>query len=134
MSSHSQPNGEHEHVKMLREMKAHFGLLFDKSPDGIYIYIDDVHKMCNERMAKLHGTTIDEWERCESIVDTYVQPDDRNVVVNHYLQTIQGFGSPVRFQYRARRQNGSTFKVELDMIPITWAGNAVALHFVREAK
>ena len=132
MAHSSQP--EHEHVKVLREIAAQFGPLFERCPDGIYVYIDDVHKICNEKLAKLHGTTVDAWERCESIVDTYVQPEDRNVVVNHYTQTIQGLGSPVRFQYRAKRQNGSVFTVETDMIPITWGGNSIALHFVREVK
>jgi PAS domain S-box-containing protein len=134
MSDHAQSNGEHEHVKILRDIQVQFGPLFDRCPDGIYIYIDDVHKICNEKLAKMHGTTVEEWKRCESIVDTYAVPEDRSVIVDHYTQTIQDLGSPVRFQYRAKRQNGSVFTVEIDMIPITWGGNSIALHFVREVK
>jgi PAS domain S-box-containing protein len=134
MTTQSQHEPEHEHVKILREIMAQFGTLFDRCPDGIYVYIDDVHKTCNEKLAKMHGTTVDEWQRCESIVDTYAEPEDRAVIVNHYMQTVQGLGSPVRFQYRARRQDGSVFMAELDMVPFTWGGNSVALHFVREVK
>jgi len=40
-----------EHEQILREMADHFAPLFDRSPFGVYLYVDDVHKICNEQNA-----------------------------------------------------------------------------------
>ena len=44
------------------EMEEQLRPLFDRSPVGVYLYVTDVHKICNERMAQMHGMTVEEWE------------------------------------------------------------------------
>jgi hypothetical protein len=57
----SQKHQDQEHEQILREMEEQFGPLFDSSPVGVYLYVNDVHKICNERMAQMHGMTVEEW-------------------------------------------------------------------------
>ena len=48
------PEEERElHERWISELEVAWAPLFEAGLDGLYIYIDDVHKTCNEQMAKL---------------------------------------------------------------------------------
>lgn len=125
---------EHEHVKILKEIAEQFQPLFQKSPDGIYIYIDEVHKICSERFAKMFGLTVAEWEAMEGFVNKHIAEADQALVVSSYQEHIHQRLTPIRFSVKALRKDGSSFKAEVDMSPFPWRGEMLALHFVREVK
>jgi PAS domain S-box-containing protein len=125
---------EHEHVKILKELSEQFQPLFKDSPDGIYLYIDEVHKICSERFARMFGLTVAEWEAMEGFVNKHAAEADQATIVNTYQQHIHGKLTPARFRVKALRKDGSSFNAEIDMIPLPWRGEMVALHFVREVK
>ncbi len=127
-------DGEHEHVKILRELSEQFQPLFEKSPDGIYLYIDEVHKICNERFASMFGLTVPEWEAMEGFVNKHAAPEDQEMIVEAYNKHIHRSLTPIRFQAKAIRKNGTRFKAEFDMIPFPWRGEMIAFHFVSEIK
>lgn len=126
--------GEHEHAKILRELSEQFQPLFEKSPDGIYLYIDEVHKICNERLARMFGLTVSEWEAMEGFVNKHMAPEDQDMIINNYFEHIHQTLTPVRFQFKGIRKDGSSFKGEADMIPFPWRGEMVGFHFFRELK
>jgi PAS domain S-box-containing protein len=125
---------EHEHVKILRELGEQMQPMFDKSPEGIYLYIDEVHKICNQRFARMFGLTVDEWEKMEGFVNSHAAESDQEMIVRNYQKHIQGDMTPVRFRFKGVRKDRSTFNCELDMIPFPWRGEMLALHFAREVK
>lgn len=125
---------EHEHVMILKELTKQFQPLFQNSPEGIYLYIDEVHKICSERFAKMFGLTVKEWEAMEGFVNKHVDEKDVEMFVNNYHQHIHQTLAPVRFHFMAVRKDGSKFKAETDMIPFPWGGEMLAFHFVREVK
>jgi hypothetical protein len=53
MAANQHQNQEHEQI--LQEMLQQFQPFFDKSPSGVNLYLDDVHKVCNDKMAQLFG-------------------------------------------------------------------------------
>jgi PAS domain-containing protein len=124
---------EHEHVAILRELGEQFKPLFDRSPDGIYLYIDEVHKICSKRFANMFGLTVDEWQKMQGFVNTHAEPADQETIVSNYQRHIGQELTPVRFRIKAIRKDRSTFNCEIDMIPFPWRGEMLALHFVREA-
>ncbi len=125
---------EHEHVKILNELGAQFKPMFEKSPEGIYLYIDEVHKICNVRFAGMLGLTVAEWEKMEGFVNKHVAAADQATLIEAYQRHIHGELTPTRLQVKAVRKDGSTFNVEIDMIPFPWRGEMLALHFCREIK
>jgi len=104
------------------------------SPDGVYLYLDDKHKVCNRRMADLFGMTVEEWNKTPGFLDDFVAPEDRDLVAMNYQKHIAGLTRPVTFRFKARRKNGESFLAETDMIPMSWKGYLIAYHFVREVK
>ena len=130
MSRKNQQAEEHEQI--LREMADQFGPLFDSSPVGVYLYVDDHHKICNERMARIHGMTVKEWQNTPTFLNDFIVPEDREMYAKNYHQYVAGLRHPATFRFRGLRKDGSTFAAETDMIPLCWRGHAVAYHFVRE--
>ena len=121
-----------EHQQILREMADHFGPVFDRSPFGVYLYVDDVHKICNERMARMHGMTVEEWQNKPTFLNDFIVPEDWEMYAKNYHHHVAELRHPVTFSFRGLHKDGSTFAAETDMIPLCWHGHPVAYHFVRE--
>jgi len=123
-----------KHEQFLREMLEQFSPVFEKSPDGVYLYLDDRHKICNERLATMFGLTVKEWSAIPDFLAGFVVEKDQEMVARNYRQHVSALTRPVTFRFDARRKDGSTFIAETEMIPISWRGHPVAYHFVREVK
>jgi PAS domain S-box-containing protein len=128
------PKPQHDelHEQILHEIADHFGPLFDHSPVGVYVYVDDHNKICNEHMARLHGMTVEEWQDTPTFLNDFIVEEDREMYARNYRQHVAGLQHPVTFRFRGLRKDGSSFAAETDMIPICWRGHPVAYHFVRE--
>jgi PAS domain S-box-containing protein len=121
-----------EHERIINELLEQFNPVFLHSPDGVYLYLDDNHKICNKRMAELFGLTVEEWSKVPSFLDGFVAPEDREMIASNYQKHITTLTRPVTFRFHGVRKNGEKFLAETEMIPISWNGYAVAYHFVRE--
>jgi PAS domain S-box-containing protein len=120
-----------EHEQILAEMLQQFGPVFEQSPDGVYLYLDDVHKVCNDRLASMFGLTRQEWASVPNFLGDFVEEDDQELVARNYQDHVAALTHPTQFRFRAKRKDGSTFLAETDMIPISWRGYPIAYHFVR---
>lgn len=123
-----------EHEKVLNELLEQFTPVFLHSPDGVYLYLDDNHKICNKRMADMFGMTVEEWSKLPNFLEGFVAPQDREMVASNYQKHVGALTRPVTFRFNAIRKNGETFTAETEMIPISWNGHPIAYHFVREIK
>lgn len=120
------------HEDSFRRLAQQLRPVFENSPDGVYIWLDDNNKFCNERLASMFGYSVSEWCATGPFLDSFVDENDQHIYGSNYQRSIAPLASPVSFRFRARRKDGSTFSAETDMIPISWDDHAVAYHFVRE--
>ena len=125
---------DREHSKIMKELAEQFRPVLESSPVGVYLYLDDTHKICNEHLAKMFGVSAAEWVKTGSFLEAFVDPRDRKLFAGNYQHHIAQLTHPVTFKFLARRKDGTTFLAETDMIPISWHGMPVAYHFVREAR
>jgi PAS domain-containing protein len=121
-----------DHASMIAELAEQFAPILEQSPDGVYLWLDDESKVCNERLARMHGTTVAEWQAAEPFLESFVAEEDRSNYAWNYHNHVAAVRFPVTFRFRGMRKDGSTFAAETDMIPITFRGHAVAYHFVRK--
>jgi PAS domain S-box-containing protein len=121
-----------KHAGIMQELMDQYLPVFEHSPDGVYLWIDEANKVCNERLARLFGYTVDEWCAADSFLDNFVAADDREIYSWNYHNRVARLAFPVTFRFRGLRKDGSTFAAETDMIPISFRGHAVAYHFVRQ--
>jgi PAS domain S-box-containing protein len=122
------------HTDLIRDLTEQFRPVLENSPDGVYLWLDETYKVCNEKLARMFGYTVEEWSRTEPFLDNFVAPQDRETYAWNYHNHVASLTHPVTFRFHGRRKDGSTFAAETDMIPVSWQGHAVAYHFVREIK
>jgi PAS domain S-box-containing protein len=123
-----------EHEQVLNELLKQLTPIFLHSPDGVYLYLDDNHKVCNAKMAEMFGMTVEEWNRTPDFLQEFVAPQDRELFASNYRRHVVLLTEPVTFRFNAVRKNGETFTAETEMIPIAWNGYPIAYHFVREIR
>lgn len=114
-------------------LRGQFAGVLEESVDGVYLWVDEHHKACNERLAAMFGYTVDEWCAAAPFLETFVAAADREAFSANYHRYVAGLERPVTFRFTGVRKDGSTFLAETDMVPISHEGRPVAYHFVREA-
>lgn len=119
------------HEEAIPRLAEHLQPVFAASPDGVYVWLDETHWTCNERLAELFGFTVAELENTPNFLQQRVHEDDQELFSWNYWNRVQELASPVTFRFRGIRKDGSAFPAETDMIPLTFGGHTVAYHFVR---
>ena len=120
------------HTDIIQELQEQYGPVLERSPDGVYLWLDETNKICNERLASMFGYSVKEWCEADPFLETFVAPQDQEMYAWNYQNRVASLAFPVTFRFRGVRKDGSTFAAETDMIPVAWRGHAVAYHFVRE--
>lgn len=120
------------HEEATEALAAHLQPVFDASPDGVYVWLDEEHWICSERFARLFGYDVPaELNHTPQLLQRLVHEDDQGLVSWNYWNRVQELAFPVTFRFRGVRKDGSTCLVETDMVPLTFAGHTFAYHFVR---
>jgi PAS domain S-box-containing protein len=120
------------HEVASKELAEHLQPLFDASPDGMYVWLDEEHWVCNQRFADLLGyDSPDELNDTPSFLQRMVYEDDQQHFSWNYWNRVQALAFPTTFRFRGMRKDGSAFQAETDMIPFTYGGHTFAYHFVR---
>ena len=119
------------HDEVIPQLAEHLAPLFEASPDGVYVWLDEEHWTCNERFAQLFGYEVAELENSPYLLQRIVQEDDQGSFSWNYWNRVQARAFPVTFRFRGVRKDGSDFAAETDMIPLAFGGHTIAYHFVR---
>ena len=121
----------HEHL--VKEIAEQFEPVFTKSPHGIYIYLDDVHKICNKKFAEMLGyNSVSEWVANEYPVGDVFE-EDQEKVINAYGEASRNLKASKVFVSIVRKDS-KKIKVNIIMAPITYKGEVFVIHFVSEEK
>ena len=123
---------DHSHQDLLAELTEHFQPVLDNAPEGVYLWLDPENLVCNEQLATMFGISVAEFARTTDFLGQFVDERDQEMFAGHYAKQIGHLQGPLRFRFRAKRKDGSTFDAETDMIPVGFGGHVVAYHFVRQ--
>lgn len=121
------------HDEATRLLAQHLRPVFDASPDGVYVWLDEEHWLCSERFAQMFGyDSPEELNDTPHLLQRLVDEDDQGVFSWNYWNRVQELAFPVTFRFRGRNKDGSSSLVETDMVPLTFGGHTFAYHFVRK--
>jgi PAS domain S-box-containing protein len=119
------------HEEVIPQLAEHLRPIFESSPDGVYIWLDEHNSVCNENMARMFGMTVEEWSNTPGFLQHFVHEDDQMSFSWNYWNRVQPHAFPVTFRFRGIGKDGAEFLAETDMIPLAYGGHTVAYHFVR---
>jgi PAS domain S-box-containing protein len=120
------------HDDVTAQLAEHLAPVLDSSPDGVYIWLDEEHWMCNQRFAEIFGYEgPGELNDTPGLLQRIVDEEDQVLFSWNYWNRVQPLAFPATFRFRGRRKDGSTCLVETDMVPMSFGGHTFAYHFVR---
>ena len=121
----------HEHL--MKELTEQFEPMFSNSPQAIYLYLDDTHKICNQKFADMLGyKSIEEWVANPTPVAD-VDEEDRDKVIEAYGEASDNFKASV-VKATVTTKTDEKIKVQVIMTPLTYRGEVFVLHFISEEK
>jgi PAS domain S-box-containing protein len=122
------------HDVATKELAEQLRPVFVSSPDGVYVWLDEEHWICNERFAELFGYgSADDLNDTPRLLQRIVYEDDQQLFSWSYWNRVQPLAFPTTLRFRGVRKDGSMFQAETDMIPLSYGGHTFAYHFVRAA-
>lgn len=121
-------NEEH-HTHLVKELVEQLESVFSNSPQGIYLYLDDAHKICNKKLADMLGySSVEEWVKNEYPVGDVLE-EDQEKVIKAYGNASEKFIAS-KLNAVIVRKDGEEVKINIIMAPITYKGEVFVIHFI----
>ena len=123
------------HEELINGLYEQLKPVLDNSQQAIYVYLDDIHKICNNKFATLLGySSSEEWAKVtESFPDAFVDQQSQEVLVSTYQKAMeQIIGSEIDVTWKTK--SGDRVNTNLIIVPIAYNGHLFALHFILNEK
>ena len=121
----------HPHEELIKGVYEQQKDVFEGSKQAIYVYYDDNHKICNQRFASLLGyKSVEEWSAVnEPFPQAFAKDESQEVLVSAYRNAMEDkIGSDIEVSWK--KKTGESIKTRVIMVPISYMGELVALHFI----
>ncbi|HRN95889.1 MAG TPA: PAS domain-containing protein [Candidatus Levybacteria bacterium] len=123
---------EHQHhEELIQFLINEYQEVLANSEQDVYIYLDDQHKVCNEKFSSLLGyESADEWATIDtSFPETFVADKSQEILITAYQDAMEKkIGSTNNITWK--KKDGSTVDTQVILVPIAHDGHLFALHFV----
>jgi hypothetical protein len=127
------PTAGHPHEALLDQIKEEFSDIFQHTSQGVYIYMDDPHWICNDHLATILGyasaAELHTRAGASPFLDLTVAAESQERLVKAYMDTVNEKAAssiPVTWKKKA----GTTLNTQTIFVPISYKGTAMTLHFV----
>jgi len=117
----------HEHL--IRELTEQLEPVFSRSPQGIYLYLDDTHKSCNKKFVVMLGYfSPEEWVANEYPVGD-ISKGDQEKGIKAYMDASRKFKATT-LSITWTKKDGTAIHTEVTMIPLSYKREVFVLHFI----
>jgi PAS domain-containing protein len=124
---------KHTHEALLEEVTREYADIFETTAQGFYIYLDDPHWVCNDRLATMLGyaspAELHSAANALEFLDVAVAQESQDRVVEAYTDSVdskRASSIPVTW----KKKGGGTLDTQTIFVPISFRGTALTIHFV----
>jgi PAS domain S-box-containing protein len=114
----------------LQKSEERYRSLVENADEAILVIQDGIIKFVNTRAIESFGYSVQEFLSIP--VFELVHPEDRNVVIERYLQKINGDTTPTRHTYRSILKGGHIAWIEISSVLIDWEGRPATLNLITD--
>ena len=94
--------------------------IFDESPQAIYLYLDDNHKVCNEKFASLLGyNSPEEWAKIKNPLGENVDKNSQDTVASNYFNATEKMIAS-QMDVKMKTTTGSVFETSAIVVPVVY--------------
>jgi len=124
-------NEQLHHEELIAGISKQMQSILDSSQQAVYIYLDDIHKVCNGKFASLLGyRSPEEWVKVEdSFPEAFVERSSQETLVKAYNQAMEKL-IPSNIKVTWKKKSGGTVATSVVMVPIAYDDHLFALHFI----
>ena len=124
---------EEHHEELIKGMAEELKPILDKSPQAIYLYLDDNHKTCNKNFADLVGyKSVKAWEKVDAPLADVVEASQSKVVDAYGRASEKLEASTIKLTMK-NVTTGEPIKASMIMVPVAYQGHVMVLHFLSRA-
>lgn len=123
-------NHEH-HVELLEGLSDQLRDVLETSNQAIYLYLDDIHKACNQKFADLLGyTSPAEWAAVtKPSPQAFVAEGSQSTLIDAFQTAMQQkSGSTISITWM--KKDKETVATTVMLVPISFQGHIFAVHFI----
>ena len=122
---------EQHHEELIGGISKQMKGILDSSEQAIYIYLDDIHKVCNGKFASLLGyPSPEEWAKLVgSFPELFVERSSQETLVTAYQQAMERM-IPANIKVTWKKKSGGNVSTSVVMVPIAYDNHLFALHFI----
>ena len=103
--------------------------VLENSSQAIYIYLDDEHKVCNQRFADLLGyKSPEEWADTDAPLSDVVE-EDQPGVIEAYINASEKMLASSNEVKMMNVKTGRIVKTRMIIAPVSYAGHVFTVHF-----
>ena len=121
---------QERHEALISGISKQMKSILDSSQQAIYIYLDDIHKVCNAKYASLLGyRPPEEWAELVDPLQSTVVQGSQETLVKAYNQAMEKL-IPSTIQVNWKKKTGGTVGTTVVLVPIAYDDHLFALHFI----
>jgi PAS domain-containing protein len=123
-------NEQEHHETLIAGISEQMKSILDSSQQGIYIYLDNIHKVCNRKFATLLGySSPEEWAKVEDAFEVFVDRGSQETLASAYNRAMEKF-IPANIKVTWKKKTGGTVDTTVVLVPIAYDDHLFALHFI----
>ncbi len=125
MSSHQ------HHEEIIRGLEEEMKPILESSAQGIYVYLDDNHKFCNEAFSKMLGyASAEEWAGMQGQFPVlFVDEKSQGDLIGAYQDAMEKMAASTS-SITWKKKGSGTVASSVILVPIAYQGHVLAMHFV----
>ena len=114
----------------LQKSEERYRSLVENADEAILVIQDGIIKFVNTRAIESFDYSVQEFLSIP--VFELVHPEDRNAVIERYLQKINGDTTPTRHTYRSIHKGGHIVWIDIRSVLIDWEGRPATLNLITD--
>ena len=123
-------NEQQHHEELIKGITSQMSAILDSSQQAVYIYLDDIHKVCNGKFASLLGyRSPEEWAKVEDAFEAFVDRGSQETLASAYNQAMEKL-IPANIKVTWKKKSGGTVATSVVLIPIAYDDHLFALQFI----
>jgi hypothetical protein len=121
---------EVHHEELVNGIAEQMKPILDGSKQAVYIYLDDEHKVCNQKMADLVGMkSAREWAEAEAPLADVVEEDQPAVIKAYENASVKMKAGHLAIGIH-NSQTGKIVKTDMVVVPVAYMGHVFTMHFL----
>lgn len=102
----------------------------EKSPQAIYVYLDDANKACNKKFADLLGySSAREWADKDAPMADVVEEDQQSIITAHGNASGKMLTNVLDVSWKNARTS-KIIKTRIRMVPMKYSDHIFVIHFL----